>query len=112
MAKRRRFSGTPEEHRAEARDLVKMTRSGAKEVRRMLALAVRNPRKRMTACASALDYMTGMYAAKGAAYRERIGAHGFKRKGFSQANRATDSLKHKFRQVCLKHPRSSKSGHW
>jgi len=78
----------------------------------MLDIAAKNPRKRLSACASALDYLTGAYAAKGAAYRERIGAHGFKRKGYSQANRATDSLKDKFRRVCLKHPRSSSRGHW
>ena len=104
MAKRKRrsLSGTPAEHRAEASYLVKLTRDGASKTRALLNAAAQQPRKRQQFCRAAFNTMTGMFAAKGAAYRERIGAHGFKRKGFSSANRVGDSLKAKFVAVCMK----------
>lgn len=67
--------------------------------------------KKQDLCAGALDYMMSGNAAKSAVYRERVWTGKSKRAGNS-ANRVSESLKHRFRSVCLKHPRTSRTGHW
>lgn len=115
MAKRkRRFAGSVESHGAMAKQIARETRKQFKDARSALVRANKaTGTKKQSLCAAALDSMMSGNAAKAAMYRERAWSRSNARSRMgTSANRVSESLKHRFRQVCLKHKKTSRTGHW
>jgi hypothetical protein len=117
MGKRKRkqsFSGSEYAHAAMARQIAGTVKREFREARAALTKAATTwpGEKKTMLCASALDSMMSGNAAKAALFRERAWSRTGARSRMPGLNRVSEGLKHRFRKVCLKHPRTSRTGHW